>query len=96
MKALHLLIHSITAVVLTGILFIPVFLLAEGNWPKEIQTTKSTVIIYQPEPDSMRGDHLYSRAAISFTNAKFPTPVYGAIWMDSRFSTDRETGDRYY
>jgi hypothetical protein len=92
MKALHLLIHSITAVVLTGILFIPVFLLAEGNWPKEIQTTKSTVIIYQPEPDSMRGDHLYSRAAISFTNAKFPTPVYGAIWMDSRFSTDRETG----
>ncbi len=40
----------------------------------------------------MRGDHLYSRAAISFTNAKFPTPIYGAIWMDSRFSTNRETG----
>jgi hypothetical protein len=92
MKKLHLLAHSITAIMLTGILFIPVFLLAEENWPKEIQTTKSTVIIYQPEPDSMRGDHLYSRAAISFTNAKFPTPVYGAIWMDARFSTDREAG----
>jgi hypothetical protein len=77
---------------MAGILFIPVFLMAQGSWPKEIQTTRSTIIIYQPEPDSMKGGHLYSRAAISFTSAKFPTPIYGAIWMDSRFSTDRETG----
>ena len=66
-------------IVLAVILFIPVFLLAAGDWPKEVKTTKSDVIIYQLEPDSMRGDHLYSRAAISFTSAKYPTPVFGAI-----------------
>ena len=79
-------------ILLASILFIPVSLMADGNWPKEINTTKSNIIIYQPEPDSMVGDHLYSRAAISFTSAKFPTPVFGAIWSDSRFSTDRESG----
>ena len=83
---------SFKRIVLTVILFIPVFLLAAGDWPKEVKTTKSDVIIYQLEPDSMRGDHLYSRAAISFTSAKYPTPVFGAIWSDSRFSTDRESG----
>ena len=92
MIALHLQSHLMKCVLITSILFIPVILMAEGSWPKEIQTTKSTVIIYQPQPDSLKGDHLYSRAAISFTSAKFPTPVYGAIWMDSRFSTDRDAG----
>jgi hypothetical protein len=80
------------SILFASLFFLPVFLMAEGSWPKEIHTTKSTVIIYQPEPDSMIGDHLFSRSAISFTNAKYPTPVFGAIWSDSRFSTDRESG----
>jgi hypothetical protein len=92
MNALNLPSHSIKGILLSCILFIPVFLSATGSWPKEIQTTKSNILIYQPEPDSMSGDHLYSRAAISFTSTKYPAPVYGAIWMDSRFSTDREAG----
>ena len=92
MKLLHFTPLFFKRILLTSILFIPVSLMADGNWPKEINTTKSNIIIYQPEPDSMVGDHLYSRAAISFTSAKFPTPVFGAIWSDSRFSTDRESG----
>jgi len=74
------------------LLFIPGFLFAEGNWPKEIKTAKSAIIIYQPQPDSMVGDHLYTRAAISFTTPPVTSPVFGAVWTDSRFSTDRESG----
>lgn len=48
--------------------------------------------MYQPQPDSMIGDHLYSRAAFSLTTPKFTTPVFGAVWSDAKFSTDRETG----
>ncbi|MEI7663309.1 MAG: hypothetical protein WCK34_13965, partial [Bacteroidota bacterium] len=78
-------------IILAGLLFFPVLLMAE-NWPKEIQTAKSTVIMYQPQPDSLKRDHLYSRAAISITTPNNPTPVFGAVWTDSRFSTDRESG----
>ena len=79
-------------ILMTCVLFIPVLLLAEGSWPKEIKTAKSTIVIYQPQPDSMKGDHLYTRAAISFTTPKIIAPVFGAVWSDSRFSTDRESG----
>ncbi len=79
-------------ILVAAILMLPVFLLAEGSWPKEIRTAKSTVIMYQPQPDSMKRDHLFTRAAISITTQENPTPVFGAIWTDSKFSTDRESG----
>jgi len=68
------------------------FLLAEGNWPKSIKTAKADILIYQPQPDSMKGNHLYSRAAVSLTAAKSQNPVFGAVWMDATFTTDRESG----
>ena len=71
---------------------IPAYLTAEGNWPKEIKTDKATIIMYQPQSDSMKGDHLYSRAAFSITTPKVTTPIFGAIWTDAMFSTDREKG----
>ena len=77
---------------LVCILFIPVMLMAEGSWPKEIRTANATIILYQPQPDSMRGDHLFTRSAVSLTVQPSETPVFGAVWADSRFSTDRESG----
>ncbi|MDD4602492.1 MAG: hypothetical protein PHF97_01635, partial [Bacteroidales bacterium] len=92
MNTLHSTFNLVKKLVLTGILLFPVLVMAEGNWPKEFTSAKSTVVIYQPQPDSMQGDHLYARAAISFTTSKISTPIFGAVWADSRFSTDRETG----
>ncbi len=66
--------------------------MAKGNWPKEIKTDKATVILYQPQPDSLVGDHLYTRSAVSLTTPTHTAPVFGAIWTDSRFSTDRISG----
>ena len=93
MKTLSLKLRLFLGILLLSVLLFPAMLQAEGSWPKEIKTAKSDIIIYQPQPDSMKGDHLYARAAISFTTSKITTPVFGAIWSDSRFSTDRETGN---
>jgi hypothetical protein len=84
---------SFSGMILSFLMFLPMLLMAEGEWPKEIKTARSTIIIYQPQSDSMKADHLYSRAAISMNTSKNATPVFGAIWSDSRFSTDRETGN---
>jgi hypothetical protein len=92
MKTCRRKIAFLNGVLLGLFLFAPVLLMADGNWPKEIKTAKSSIIIYQPQPDSMKGDHLYSRAAISFTTPKITNPVFGAVWSDSKFSTDRQTG----
>jgi hypothetical protein len=93
MKKLPNTSQSFKRILLACVLFFPLLVMAEGNWPKEIQTGKASVIMYQPQPDSMVGDHLYSRAAFSLTTPKITTPVFGAVWSDSKFSTDRESGN---
>ncbi len=61
-----------------------------GNpWPREIQTSKGTVIVYQPQPQELDGDRLQARAAISVTLTGADDPVFGAVWFDARISTDR-------
>jgi hypothetical protein len=63
------------------------------SWPKQINTTNAKIILYQPQPDSLQGNHLYGRAAVSVT----PTgkdPVFGAVWIDAVLSIDRT--DRTY
>jgi hypothetical protein len=77
------------------ILFLPLifpFGLFADSWPREFKLKEAKVILYQPQSDSMKGDHLYSRLAISITTDKSKEPVFGAIWTDAKFSTDRSTG----
>ena len=92
MKTANSRVQLFLGLMLISILLIPEFLPAQGSWPKEIKNAKSTIIIYQPQPDSMKGDHLYARSAFSITTAKITTPVFGAVWADARFSTDRSSG----
>lgn len=68
------------------------FAFGNEDWPREIALKGGTVILYQPQTDSMKGDHLYSRTAISISTEKTKTPVFGAVWTDARFSTDRDKG----
>ena len=92
MKTYASALKTFQGILTSVILLFPVILAAQETWPKEITTATSTVIMYQPQPDSMIGDHLYSRAAISITPASGTTPMFGAVWTDSRFNTDRVTG----
>lgn len=61
-----------------------------GDWPKVIQNEKGKIVIYQPTPEELNGDHLKGRAAFSVTAKDSKTPVFGALWSVARISTDRE------
>ena len=59
-------------------------------WPKEIKADGGTIIIYQPEVESLQQDKMESRSAVSVTTKDNPTPVFGAMWYDCRIATDRD------
>jgi len=64
----------------------------KSDWPKEITTTGYRIVIYQPQPDSLTGNKLYTRAAVS-VSSNDERPVFGAIWVMAVISSDRETRD---
>lgn len=62
----------------------------DSGWPRELVHEDGTVLIYQPQIESLVGDKLRSRAAVSVTaTASDGAPVFGVIWSDARVLTDR-------
>jgi len=62
----------------------------DDNWPRKIERNGATIIIYQPQTESLSTNKLESRAAISVTNEDYPTPVFGAMWFECNISTDMD------
>lgn len=79
-----------------GIFFIFLFcvfgesLAQENEWPREIQVPKATIVIYQPQPETFKDNHLTGRSAVSVTMKDNPEPVFGAAWYDASIATDRD------
>ena len=63
---------------------------AESEWPLEIASAEGKVILYQPQPDTLKDDKLTGRSAVSITPQGTDTPLFGALWFDARISTDRD------
>ena len=61
-----------------------------NNWPRKIERGGATIIIYQPQVESLSANALESRAAVSVSNEEYTTPVFGAMWFDCEISTDRD------
>ena len=59
------------------------------NWPQEIQTKKGVVVIYQPQPETLKDNQLKMRAAVAVELKDSKEPVFGAVWMNARLETDR-------
>jgi len=64
---------------------------AEGEWPMEFQDPAGTVVVYQPQVESFKKNIIEARAAVSVTQPGSSEPVFGAIWVEARVSTDRDT-----
>ena len=64
---------------------------ADEEWPREIDTEMGLVVLYQPQLDSLEGDLLYGRAAVSVTPGEQDTPFFGAAWLEARIETDLDT-----
>jgi hypothetical protein len=64
----------------------------KSSWPKIIDSSGYRIAIYQPQHDSISGNLLYSRAAVSVTQ-KGGEPIFGAIWIRSTLLINRDTRD---
>jgi hypothetical protein len=61
----------------------------DGDWPREIQVPEGVVVMYQPQPESLNGNLLKGRAAVSVEIKDAKDPVFGAIWFEAQLNTDR-------
>ena len=65
---------------------------ADADWPREITRNGTTFVVYEPQPDSLDGDTLLSRSAVSIQRPGDDTPVFGAIETTARLDIDRDSG----
>lgn len=79
-------------VVLAAVLILSAVSVASSavQWPQEFSTPEAQITIYQPQLESFEGNLLSARAAVSVKPAGRDEPVFGAIWIDARVSTDTD------
>jgi hypothetical protein len=81
---------AVLCAILAGILAVRVPAAFAQEWPREIKAGKATIVMYQPQVESFEEDKLAARAAVMVKETDDAEPVFGAVWMDARVSTDRE------
>lgn len=62
----------------------------DNPWPREIQTKKGTVVMYQPQPESLEGNIVTARSALAVELNDAEAPIFGVVWFKSRLDTDRD------
>lgn len=60
-----------------------------SRWPLRLNTADGVITIYQPQLRNFDGNQIKARAALSVVAPGQQEPVFGAMWMESRVSTDR-------
>ncbi len=68
----------------------PMPTISTPEWPLRIEGARAPIVLYQPQPDTFKGDHLTGRAAVSIQPAG-KDPVFGVVWIEARIATDRDT-----
>ncbi|HRZ86489.1 MAG TPA: carbohydrate-binding family V/XII, partial [bacterium] len=63
---------------------------AAPEWPRQIAAQGAQVIVYQPQPESLKGDLLTARAAVSVTQDGQAEAVFGTVWFNAHLTTDRD------
>jgi hypothetical protein len=63
---------------------------ATSDWPKEIPTRDGTLVVYEPQIESLHGDRLSARMAVSVEGGDRKNPIFGGVWIDARVLTDRD------
>jgi len=60
-----------------------------GRWPMHVSSDAGDITVFQPQLDDFQGDQISARAAVSVAVPNQQQPIFGAIWLQSRVSTDR-------
>lgn len=60
------------------------------EWPQEVTNKEGTIVVYQPQPESLSGNILQGRAAMSLELIDTEDPIFGAFWFSARIDTDND------
>src|SRR5512134_3953862 len=56
----------------------------DRTWPRELDTEKGALTIYQPQPEKFENNMLQGRAAVSLLSKGEKAPVFGVFWFSGR------------
>tara|TARA_R110002110_G_scaffold3754_1_gene19521 strand:- start:46689 stop:48908 length:2220 start_codon:yes stop_codon:yes gene_type:complete len=77
----------INPLILLAILFSSVA--GATEWPQELPVEGGTIVIYQPQPESLSGKTLKGRAAMAIERKGSAEPIFGVFWFSANIETDR-------
>lgn len=60
------------------------------EWPQEVTAKEGNIVVYQPQPESLDGNILQGRAAMSLELIDRDEPIFGAFWFSARIDTSAE------
>ncbi|MFT7288324.1 MAG: hypothetical protein ACI87W_002442 [Halieaceae bacterium] len=77
-------------IVLGSLLF---SLAASANkWPQEVTGEEGKIVVYQPQPESLKGNVLKGRAAMSLEINGQDEPIFGAFWFEAKIDNNTDSG----
>ena len=62
----------------------------EEGWPRDIPASSGTITIYQPQIESLTGDIVKARSAVSFSANDGKEPTFGVTWISATVRTNRD------
>ena len=64
----------------------------DTGWPRQLDFTGGSIIVYQPQPEWLEADTLGGRAAFSYQKTGAASPVFGVFWFEALLAVDRDSG----
>ena len=85
-------LKSLNHVCLTLLLALPALFTASAHaleWPQEVTGDAGRIIVYQPQPENLKGNRLTGRAAMALVPKDSEEQIFGTFWFEARLDTDR-------
>jgi len=60
------------------------------EWPQVFKVKQGKIVVYQPQPESLEGNVLKARAAVSITPKDKDEPVFGAVWLEAEVDVRKD------
>src|SRR6266850_1779000 len=67
----------------------------DPGWPRQFDSSSGSFVIYQPQPEDLKGDVLTGRAAFSLQKSEDRNPTFGVLWYTERIEIDRDSSTVY-
>ena len=60
------------------------------EWPQEVDAKEATIVVYQPQPETLKGNTLTGRSAMSLELKNGKEPIFGAFWFTARIDSQSD------